>query len=149
MITLQPHVYHSFLEHCPSSDLRRNTYRAYNMRASNHIDQELSNSIHMEDIRSLRYYLSIREGDKSSWNILYMNSRVSLYLDFVLCIVMAINTMKDNEKMHILNLNCVLIPNCIYLHPPEENKLLCLATRTLLTCPWRQKWLEVWRMCCQ
>uniref|UniRef100_A0A0N7ZC91 oligopeptidase A n=2 Tax=Scylla olivacea TaxID=85551 RepID=A0A0N7ZC91_SCYOL len=54
VITLQPHVYHSFLEHCPSSDLRRNTYRAYNMRASNHIDQELSNSIHMEDIRSLR-----------------------------------------------------------------------------------------------
>ncbi|XP_045101453.1 organellar oligopeptidase A, chloroplastic/mitochondrial-like [Portunus trituberculatus] len=53
-VTLQPHVYHSFLEHCPSSDLRRNTYRAYNMRASNHIDQELSNSIHMEDIRSLR-----------------------------------------------------------------------------------------------
>ncbi|XP_042227091.1 probable cytosolic oligopeptidase A [Homarus americanus] len=54
VITLQPHVYSSFLEHCPLTDLRRNTYRACNMRASNHISKDLSNSIHIEEIRSLR-----------------------------------------------------------------------------------------------
>lgn len=54
IISLQPHVYGSFLEHCPSTDLRRNTYRAYKMRASNHMSQDISNSIHIEEIRSLR-----------------------------------------------------------------------------------------------
>ncbi|XP_045618948.1 uncharacterized protein [Procambarus clarkii] len=53
-VTFQPHVYDSFLEHCPSTELRRNTYRAYNMRASNHISQDVSNSTHIEEIRSLR-----------------------------------------------------------------------------------------------
>ncbi|KAK4315963.1 hypothetical protein Pmani_012839 [Petrolisthes manimaculis] len=53
-VTLQPHVYNSFLEHCPLTEVRRNTYRAFNMRASNHISHELSNSVHIEDIRSLR-----------------------------------------------------------------------------------------------
>ncbi|XP_050721531.1 uncharacterized protein LOC127001252 [Eriocheir sinensis] len=54
VITLQPNVYHSFLEHCPSTELRRNTYRAFNMRASNHIGQELSNNPHIDEIRGLR-----------------------------------------------------------------------------------------------
>lgn len=66
VITLQPNVYHSFLEHCPDTELRRNTYRAYNMRASNHISQDLSNSIHIEEIRSLRYELCV-----CVWEILF------------------------------------------------------------------------------
>lgn len=54
-VTLQPNVYNSFLGHCPVTELRRNTYRAYNMRASNYIGHEISNSIQIEEIRSLRY----------------------------------------------------------------------------------------------
>ncbi|KAK8742202.1 hypothetical protein OTU49_002174 [Cherax quadricarinatus] len=54
VITLQPYVYGSFLEHCPDAELRRNTYRAYNMRASNHVSQDINNSVHIEEIRTLR-----------------------------------------------------------------------------------------------
>ncbi|XP_037798233.1 oligopeptidase A-like [Penaeus monodon] len=53
-IFLHPHVYDSFLEYCPLTELRRNTYRAFNMRASNHISKDVNNSLHLEEIRSLR-----------------------------------------------------------------------------------------------
>ncbi|XP_071539247.1 uncharacterized protein [Panulirus ornatus] len=54
IITLQPRVYGSFLEHCPSTHLRRNTYRAYKMRASKHLSEDISNSSNIEEIRTLR-----------------------------------------------------------------------------------------------
>ncbi|CAL4088734.1 unnamed protein product, partial [Meganyctiphanes norvegica] len=54
-VTLQPHVYHKFLEYCPDPALRQNTWRAYNMRASNHLSEEVNNSLHITEIRSLRH----------------------------------------------------------------------------------------------
>ncbi|XP_064092424.1 uncharacterized protein LOC135205590 [Macrobrachium nipponense] len=53
-VSLHPDVYKVFLEYCPDTDIRRNTYRAHNMRASNHLSKDVNNSIHIEEIRSLR-----------------------------------------------------------------------------------------------
>lgn len=53
-VTLQPGIYEKVLEYCPQTEIRRNTYRGYNMRGSNHLSKEVNNSIHIEEIRSLR-----------------------------------------------------------------------------------------------
>ena len=50
-ITLQPHVYKSFMEHCPDALLRWNVWRAHRARGSNAGDSQLSTSLHLEEVR--------------------------------------------------------------------------------------------------
>ncbi|XP_069701808.1 uncharacterized protein [Periplaneta americana] len=55
-VTLFPHVYPKFLEHCPDRDLRWNVWQAYTRRASKYSDANLENSTHLEELRYLRRY---------------------------------------------------------------------------------------------
>lgn len=53
-IKLQQPAYDKFLEHCNVRDLRWNVWQAYTRRSSIHREKNLSNSIHVEEIRYLR-----------------------------------------------------------------------------------------------
>ncbi|XP_076033744.1 uncharacterized protein LOC143020770 isoform X2 [Oratosquilla oratoria] len=53
-VTLDPQIYDGFMTHCPNQSLRFNVWRAYNVRASNHISKDVNNSLHIEEIRSSR-----------------------------------------------------------------------------------------------
>lgn len=53
-VQLQQPAYDKFLEHCNVRDLRWNVWQASTRRASIHKEKNLSNSIHIEEIRSLR-----------------------------------------------------------------------------------------------
>ena len=64
-ITLQPNVYPGFIENCPDRILRWNVWQAYNTRSSGYADKNLSNSIHIEEIRFLRHTQANLLGFKS------------------------------------------------------------------------------------
>lgn len=53
-VTLHSSVFNPFMEYCPDRVLRWNLWVAYNSRASPALDSRLSNSINIEQIRSLR-----------------------------------------------------------------------------------------------
>lgn len=53
-VTLQPHIYEPFLQHCPDRALRWNAWQAYVQRCSGYGNKELDTSINLENIRSLR-----------------------------------------------------------------------------------------------
>lgn len=54
VITLQPHLYVPFMEHCPDRLVRWNVWQAMVSRGSGYMDRELENSTNIEHIRSLR-----------------------------------------------------------------------------------------------
>lgn len=53
-IKLEQPAYDKFLEHCNVRELRWNVWQASTRRASIHKDKQLSNSVHVEEIRYLR-----------------------------------------------------------------------------------------------
>jgi oligopeptidase A len=53
-VTLHSSVFNPFMEYCPDRLLRWNLWMAYNSRASPATDPRLSNSVNIEEIRSLR-----------------------------------------------------------------------------------------------
>ena len=53
-ITLQPHVYTSFMEHCPDPLLRWNVWRAHRNRGSSAGDKALTTSLNLEEVRFQR-----------------------------------------------------------------------------------------------
>lgn len=50
-VTLQPHIYTPFMEHCPDPLLRWNVWRAHRARGSGVDDKALSTSLHLEEVR--------------------------------------------------------------------------------------------------
>ncbi|XP_046648251.1 probable cytosolic oligopeptidase A [Daphnia pulicaria] len=53
-ITLQPHIYSSFMEHCPDPLLRWNVWQAHRARGSSSGDTSLTTSLDLEEIRYQR-----------------------------------------------------------------------------------------------
>lgn len=53
-VTLQTSIFMPFMEYCPDRMLRWNLWQAYNSRASPLVDPKISNSLHIEEIRSAR-----------------------------------------------------------------------------------------------
>ncbi|KAK7066526.1 hypothetical protein SK128_022364 [Halocaridina rubra] len=85
-VTLQPHVYEGFLEYCPDTELRRNTYRAYNMRATNHVGREVNNDLHIEDIRMYRSDQAIALGFEN-FGQMSMETKMAGTVDNVLSMI--------------------------------------------------------------
>ncbi|XP_063363603.1 uncharacterized protein LOC134652360 [Cydia amplana] len=53
-VTLQPHVYEPFMQHCHARELRWNAWNAHVQRCSGYGNKDLETSTHLEKIRSLR-----------------------------------------------------------------------------------------------
>lgn len=53
-VTLQPHIYEPFMQHCPVREIRWNTWQAHTQRCSGYGNKDLETSTHLEKIRSLR-----------------------------------------------------------------------------------------------
>ena len=53
-ISLAPHIYSSFMQHCPDSLLRWNVWKAYRSRGSPGQNKDLTTSLHLEEIRFAR-----------------------------------------------------------------------------------------------
>lgn len=53
-VGLHPNVYHSFMEHCQDRQLRWNIWNANMLKASGFADRQLTNSVHIEEIRHRR-----------------------------------------------------------------------------------------------
>lgn len=53
-LTLQPYIYRSVMEYCPDRDIRWNFWQALMSRGSKFGDSELTTSLNVEEIRSLR-----------------------------------------------------------------------------------------------
>ena len=53
-VTLQPHIYSTFLEFCPDETLRWNVWQAFTSRCSGYEDNALSTSVELEEVRMHR-----------------------------------------------------------------------------------------------
>lgn len=57
-VTLQPHIFNGFMEHCPSRELRWNVWQAYTRRCSGFADKSVQTSTNVEEIRFLRNHIA-------------------------------------------------------------------------------------------
>lgn len=104
-VKLQQPAYDKFLEHCNVRELRWNLWQAYTRRASRHREKNLSNSVHIEEIRSLRRQQAETLG-------------FSNYVD------MSMQTKMAGSLKNVQNLITDLLSSC---RPAQETELQKLA----------------------